>query len=116
MVLPAITLGTALAGLLTRMIRSSLAQELHKDYLVTARAKGLGRVTVLLRHALKSALVPVITVLGLQFGALLTGAIITETIFSWPGVGRWVLLAVEARDAPVLQAGILLMAISFALS
>jgi len=115
LVLPAITLGTALAGLLTRMVRSSLAEELHKDYLVTARAKGLGRTAVLLRHALKSALVPVITVVGLQFGALLTGAIITETIFSWPGLGRLIIQGIRLRDYPVVQGGILVIALTYVL-
>ena len=115
LVLPAITLGTALAGLLTRMVRSSLAEELHKDYLVTARAKGLGRTAVLVRHALKSALVPVITVVGLQFGALLTGAIITETIFSWPGLGRLIIQGIRLRDYPVVQGGILIIALTYVL-
>ena len=113
LVLPAITLGTALAGLLTRMVRSSLAEELHKDYLVTARAKGVRRRTVLLRHALKNALVPVVTVVGLQFGALLTGAIITETIFSWPGLGRLIIQGIRLRDYPLVQGGVLAIAVTY---
>lgn len=115
LVLPAITLGTALAGLLTRMVRSSLAEELHRDYLVTARAKGLGRRVVVVRHAFKNALVPVITVVGLQFGALLTGAIITETIFSWPGLGRLIIQAIRLRDYPLIQGGILVIALTYVL-
>lgn len=112
-VLPAITLGTALAGLLTRMMRSSLAEELAKPYLVAARAKGLGRGRAVARHALRNAAIPVVTVVGLQFGALLTGAIITETIFSWPGLGRLIVQAIQARDYPLVQGGILTIAISY---
>lgn len=113
LVLPALTLGTALAGLLTRMVRSSLAEELHRPYLVTARAKGLGRRAVVLRHALTNALIPVVTVVGLQFGSLLTGTIITETIFSWPGVGRLLIQSIRLRDYPVVQAGVLLIAVTY---
>ena len=115
LVLPAVTLGTALAGLLTRMVRSSLAEELHRDYLVTARAKGLRQSVVVVRHAFKNALVPVVTVVGLQFGALLTGAIITETIFSWPGLGRLIIQAIRLRDYPLIQGGILLIALTYVL-
>ncbi len=115
LVLPSITLGTALAGLLTRMVRSSLSEELHKDYLVTARAKGLGRRTVLVRHALKNALVPVVTIVGLQFGALLTGAIITETVFSWPGLGRLIIQGIRLRDYPLVQGGVLVIALTYVL-
>jgi len=115
LVLPAITLGTALAGLLTRMVRSSLAEELDRDYLVTARAKGLRQSVVVVRHAFKNALVPVVTVIGLQFGALLTGAIITETIFSWPGLGRLIIQAIRLRDYPLIQGGILVIAMTYVL-
>jgi peptide/nickel transport system permease protein len=115
LVLPAVTLGTALAGLLTRMVRSSLAEELHKPYLVTARAKGIGRRTVIVRHALTNALIPVVTVIGLQFGALLTGTIITETIFSWPGLGRLLIQSIRARDYPLVQAGVLIIALTYVL-
>lgn len=115
LVLPSITLGTALAGLLTRMVRSSLAEELHQDYLVTARAKGLGRKRVLVRHALKNALVPVVTIVGLQFGALLTGAIITETVFSWPGLGRLIIQGIRLRDYPLVQGGVLVIALTYVL-
>ncbi len=113
LVLPAITLGTALAGLLTRMVRTSLAEELHRPYLVTAEAKGLTRAGVVLRHALRNASIPVTTVVGLQFGALLTGAIITETIFSWPGVGRMVIQAIQLRDYPLVQGGVLVIAMTY---
>lgn len=115
LVLPAITLGTALSGLLTRMVRSSLAEELSRDYLVAARAKGLGRGQAVTRHALRNASIPVVTVVGLQFGALLTGAIITETIFSWPGLGRLVVQAIQARDYPLVQGGILVIALTYLL-
>jgi peptide/nickel transport system permease protein len=115
LVLPAITLGTALAGLLTRMVRSSLAEELSRDYLVAARAKGLGRGRAVARHALRNASIPVVTVVGLQFGALLTGAIITETIFSWPGLGRLIVQAIQARDYPLVQGGILAIALTYLL-
>lgn len=115
LVLPAITLGTALAGLLTRMVRSSLAEELNKDYLVTARAKGVARRAVLLRHALRNALLPVVTIVALQFGALLTGAIITETIFSWPGLGRLIIQAIRLRDYPLVQGGVLVIALTYVL-
>ncbi len=113
LVLPAITLGTALAGLLTRMVRTSLAEELHRPYLVTAEAKGLTKAAVVLRHALRNASIPVTTVVGLQFGALLTGAIITETIFSWPGVGRMVIQAIQFRDYPLVQGGVLAIALTY---
>ncbi|MDH3253871.1 MAG: ABC transporter permease, partial [Acidobacteriota bacterium] len=113
LILPAITLGTALAGLLTRMVRASLAEELSQPYLVTARAKGLGRARALIRHGLRNAAIPVVTVVGLQFGALLTGAIITETIFSWPGVGRLVIQAIRLRDYPLVQGVVLLIAVTY---
>src|SRR5207237_9957734 len=88
LVLPAITVGSALAAILTRMVRTSMLEELGPDYIRTARAKGLPERTVVYRHALRNAMIPIITVLGLQFGAMLAGAIVTETIFSWPGIGR----------------------------
>lgn len=114
-VLPAITLGSALAGILTRMVRTSLAEELHRPYLVTARAKGLRRRTTLVRHALRNASIPVVTVIGLQFGALLTGAIITETIFAWPGVGGLIIQAIQLRDYPLVQGGILVISLTYVL-
>lgn len=115
LVLPAVTLGTALAGLLTRMVRSSLTEELRRPYLATARAKGLSRPEVVVRHALSNALIPVVTVVGLQFGALLTGTIITETIFSWPGLGRLLIQAIRTRDYPLVQAGVLIIAVTYVL-
>ncbi|MCB1057113.1 MAG: ABC transporter permease [Acidobacteria bacterium] len=115
LVLPAITLGTALAGLLTRMVRSSLGEELHRPYVVTARAKGLLRWQAVVRHALRNALVPVVTIVGLQFGALLTGAIITETIFSWPGLGRLLIQAIRLRDYPLVQGCVLVIAVTYVL-
>ena len=113
--LPAITLGTALAGLLTRMIRSALGEELHRGYLQTARAKGLGRLWAVVRHAFRNASIPVVTVIGLQFGTLLTGAIITETIFAWPGLGRLIIQAIQLRDYPLVQGGVLAIALSYVL-
>lgn len=115
LVLPSITLGTALAGMLTRMVRSSLAEELRRPYLVAVRAKGLGFSRAVARHALRNASIPVVTIVGLQFGALLTGAIITETIFSWPGIGRLVVQAIQARDYPLVQGGVLAIALTYLL-
>ncbi len=100
-VLPAITLGAALAAILTRMVRSSMIEELSSDYVRTARAKGLSESAVLFRHAFRNALIPILTILGLQFGTLLAGTIVTETIFSWPGIGR---LAVTRHPSPRLSA------------
>jgi peptide/nickel transport system permease protein len=113
LVLPAVTLGTALAGLLTRMVRASVADELHRPYIVTARAKGLGRLGAVARHGLKNAAIPVVTLVGLQFGSLLTGAIITETIFSWPGLGRLIIQAIRLRDYPLVQGGVLVIALTY---
>jgi len=107
LVLPAITMGGALAAILTRMIRTSMLEELSQDYVRTARAKGLSENVVVYRHALRNALIPVITVLGLQFGALLAGAIVTETIFSWPGLGRLTIQAISNRDYYLVQGCIL---------
>lgn len=114
-ILPAVTLGAALAAILTRMVRSSMLEELSSDYVRTARAKGLSTAAVLLRHALRNALIPIITILGLQFGTLLAGTIVTETIFSWPGVGRLTVSAIAARDYPLLQGCILVIAVSYVL-
>jgi len=115
LLLPAVTLGAALAGLLTRMVRAALAEELVKPYVVAARGKGLSPGRVVARHALKNALVPVITVVGLQFGNLLTGAIIAETIFSWPGLGRLLIQSIRLRDYPLVQGGVLVMAVTYVL-
>lgn len=114
-VLPAVTLGTALAAILSRMVRASMLDVIHQEYIITARAKGLSETRVIFNHALKNALVPVITVVGLQFGALLAGAIITETIFSWPGVGRLLVQAINTRDYPLVQGCVLVIAISYVL-
>jgi peptide/nickel transport system permease protein len=103
LVLPAVTLGLSLAAILTRMVRASMLEELGQDYIRTARAKGLPERTVVYRHALRNALVPVLTVVGLQFGSLLAGAIVTETIFSWPGLGRLTLSAISNRDYALVQ-------------
>jgi ABC-type dipeptide/oligopeptide/nickel transport system permease component len=114
-ILPAATLGAALAAILTRMVRSSMLEELSSDYVRTARAKGLPTSAVLLRHALRNALIPIITILGLQFGTLLAGTIVTETIFSWPGIGRLTVMAISSRDYPLLQGCILVIALSYVL-
>jgi peptide/nickel transport system permease protein len=113
LILPAITLGAALAAILTRMVRTSVIEELSSDYVRTAHAKGLSPSAVLLRHAFRNALIPILTILGLQFGTLLAGTVITETIFSWPGIGRLAVQAIDARDYPLLQGCILLIAFSY---
>ncbi|MDE3135388.1 MAG: ABC transporter permease [Acidobacteriota bacterium] len=115
LVLPAVTLGAALAAILTRMVRSAMLEELFSDYVRTARAKGLSERRVLLRHALPNALFPIVTIIGLQFGTLLAGTIVTEMIFSWPGIGRLAVSAIEARDYPLLQGCILVIAVSYVL-
>ncbi len=115
LILPAITLGATLAAILTRMVRISVIEELSSDYVRTARAKGLSPSAVLFRHAFRNALIPILTILGLQFGTLLAGAIVTETIFSWPGIGRLAVQAIGARDYPLLQGCILLIAVSYVL-
>lgn len=113
LILPSITLGAALAAILTRMVRSSVIEELSSDYVRTARAKGLSDSAVLFRHAFRNALIPILTILGLQFGTLLAGTIVTESIFSWPGIGRLSVQAIQARDYPLLQGCILLIAVSY---
>ena len=115
LVLPAVTMGLALAAILTRMIRVSVAEELNQLYMTTAIAKGVTRSKAIFRHALKNALIPVITVLALQFGSLLTGAIITEQIFSWPGLGRLLITSINTRDYPQVQASILVIALTYIL-
>jgi ABC-type dipeptide/oligopeptide/nickel transport system permease component len=112
-ILPAATLGAALAAILTRMVRGSMLEELSSDYVRTARAKGLSTRAVLFRHAFRNALIPIITILGLQFGTLLAGTIVTETIFSWPGIGRLTVQAISSRDYPLLQGCILVIAVSY---
>ena len=112
-VLPAATLGAALSAILTRMVRAGMIEELQEEYVKTARAKGLPESKVLLKHALKNSLIPVVTVIGLQFGTLLAGAIITETIFSWPGIGRLTVQAINSRDYPLVQGCILMIASTY---
>lgn len=111
--LPAITLGTIPLAVIARMTRSSLLEVMGEDYIRTARAKGLSPLVVLVRHALRNAFIPTLTVIALEFGYLLGGAIITETIFAWPGIGRWLFLAVMARDFRAVQGGVLLIATLF---
>jgi len=113
LVLPAATMGSALAAILTRMVRTSMLEELGQDYIRTARAKGLDENTVVYRHALRNAMIPVLTVLGLQFGALLAGAIVTETIFAWPGVGRLTIQAISNRDYYLVQGCILAIGLTY---
>ena len=113
LVLPALTLGLGMAAVLTRLLRATLLERLGEDYIRTARAKGASEPRLLLRHALRNAALPVVTVVGLQAGALLAGTIITETIFAWPGIGRLTLLAIQGRDYPVVQGCILVIALSY---
>jgi ABC-type dipeptide/oligopeptide/nickel transport system permease component len=113
LVLPAITLGSGLAGVLTRMVRTAMLEELGQDYIRTARAKGLSEQAVVYRHALGNALIPVLTVVGLQFGSLLSGAIVTETVFSWPGIGRLTLSAISNRDYALVQGCILAVGLTY---
>ena len=113
LVLPALTLGGGLAAILTRMVRTSMLEELNQDYIRTARAKGLPERTVVYKHALRNAAVPVLTVVGLQFGSLLAGAIVTETIFAWPGIGRLTVQAISNRDYYVVQGCILAIGLTY---
>ncbi len=113
LVLPAITMGGALAAILARMVRTSMLEELSQDYIRTARAKGLSERVVVYRHALRNALIPVLTVVGLQFGALLAGAIVTETIFSWPGIGRLTITAINNRDYFLVEGCILAIGLTY---
>jgi len=113
LILPAITLGSAFAAVLSRMLRSSLLEVLNEDFIRTARAKGLSDQSIIWKHALKNALLPVITLLGLQLGLLLAGSIITEIVFSWPGIGQLTIESIKRRDYPVLQACVLLISLSY---
>ena len=115
LLLPAIALGTIPLAILARITRSAMLETLSQDYIRTARAKGLPERWVILRHALKNALLPIITIAGLQFGTLLGGAILTETIFSWSGIGSWIYDGILARDYPVVQGGVITVAIAFVL-
>jgi peptide/nickel transport system permease protein len=112
-ILPAITMGASLAAILTRMVRTSMLEELGQDYIRTARAKGLSERRVVYAHALRNAMLPVVTVLGLQFGALLAGAIVTETIFSWPGLGRLTISAISNRDYALVQGCLLCIGLTY---
>jgi len=113
LILPALTLGTGLAAILARMVRSSVLEVLGEDYIRTARAKGLGPMAVLWGHALRNAWLPVLTLVGLQLGALLGGAVITETVFAWPGVGSLMVEAIQGRDYPVVQGCVLLVSLTY---
>ncbi len=115
LILPAITLGTALAAILTRMTRSSMLEILHDEYITTARSKGLHESIVIFKHALRNALIPVITIIGFQVGALLSGALITETVFAWPGLGRLTIKAIQTRDYPLVQGCVLVISFSYVL-
>ena len=114
-VLPALTLGFGLSAILTRMTRTSLLEVLNEDFIRTARAKGLNENTVIVKHALRAALLPIVTIVGLQMGSLLAGTVITETIFSWDGIGRLLVESIEKRDYPVTQACVLVVALSYVL-
>jgi peptide/nickel transport system permease protein len=113
LVLPAITLAAPLSAVLARMTRASVIEELRELYVLAARARGVSRVRAVLRHAFRNSLIPIVTVLGLQFGAVLTGAVITETIFAWPGVGRLLIQSIGFRDYPLVQGCILLIAVTY---
>ncbi len=113
LVLPAVTLGVALAAILARMTRASLLEELRELYVLAARARGLSRLRAVVRHAFRNSLIPVVTIVGLQFGAVLTGTIITETIFAWPGVGRLLIQAINFRDYPLVQGCILFISLTY---
>jgi peptide/nickel transport system permease protein len=114
-VLPALTLGASLAAILSRMVRASLLEVLSEEFIVSARARGLARGAIVLRHALPNAALPVLTIIGLQLGALLGGAVITETIFSWPGLGQMTIEAIQRRDYPLVQACVLTISASYVL-
>ena len=113
LVLPAVTLGAALAAILARMTRASLPEELRELYVLAARARGLSRMRVILRHGFRNSLIPIVTIVGLQFGAVLTGTIITETIFAWPGVGRLLIQSISFRDYPMVQGCILFISVVY---
>jgi ABC-type dipeptide/oligopeptide/nickel transport system permease component len=113
LVLPAFSLGAALAAILARMTRATLLEELREQYVVAARARGVSRVRAVMRHAFRNSLIPVVTLIGLQFGSVLTGAVITETIFAWPGIGRLLIQSIGFRDYPLVQGCILLIAVTY---
>jgi peptide/nickel transport system permease protein len=113
LVLPAVTLGAPIAAMLARMTRASMLEELRQEYVLAARSRGVSVARAVLKHAFRNSLIPIVTVLGLQFGSVLTGAVITETIFAWPGIGRLLVQSITARDYPAVQGCILLIAISY---
>jgi peptide/nickel transport system permease protein len=115
LVLPAITLGTSATASIARLTRSAMLDVLQQDYVRTARAKGLRRRSVIYRHALRNALIPVVTMIGLQFGGLMSGAVLTETIFAWPGIGRMLVEAINNKDFPLVQGTIMTFALTYAL-
>ncbi len=115
LILPAVTLGMATAAIIARMTRSSMLEVLRSDYIRTARAKGLADPSVISRHAFRNALIPVITVVGLQMGTLLSGAVLTESVFAWPGIGRLLVEGILTRDYPIVQAAVLVVALAFVL-
>jgi ABC-type dipeptide/oligopeptide/nickel transport system permease component len=115
LILPAVTLALPLVGVLTRLVRSGLLEVMHEDYIRTARAKGLSPPAVLTRHAMRNMLIPVVTVMGIQLGNLLGGAVIVETVFGWPGIGRLLVDAIFQRDYPLVQASILFITATFIL-
>jgi peptide/nickel transport system permease protein len=113
LILPAISLGAALAAILARMTRATLLEELREQYVMAARARGTSRARAVVRHAFRNSLIPIVTLLGLQFGAVLTGAVITETVFAWPGIGRLLIQSIGFRDYPLVQGCILLIAVTY---
>jgi ABC-type dipeptide/oligopeptide/nickel transport system permease component len=113
LILPAVTLGAALSAILARMTRASVLEELRELYVLAARARGLSGARAVLRHAFRNSLIPIVTIVGLQFGAVLTGTIITETIFAWPGIGRLLIQAINFRDYPLVQGCILFISITY---
>lgn len=115
LILPAFTLGTGVAAIITRMTRSSMLEVIRQDYIRTARAKGVREKKVINKHALKNALIPVVTVVGLQFGSLLGGAVLTETVFSWPGIGRFMVEAIRQKDTPAVLASVVFMSVVFSI-
>ena len=112
-IMPALTLGTSMMAILARLMRTDLLDALSREYITTAKSKGLSTRKVVLKHALKNALIPTVTLIGLQFGALLGGSVVTETVFAWPGLGRLIIQAIGKRDYPVIQAGVMLFAVFF---
>ncbi|MBC8074504.1 MAG: ABC transporter permease, partial [Chloroflexales bacterium] len=115
LILPSVALATVPLAIIARMTRSAMLEVLSQDYVRTAWAKGLRDRTVVIRHAFKNALLPVVTVVGLQLGGLLSGAVLTETVFSWPGIGTWILRGIQGRDYPVVQGGVMFVALVFVL-